>query len=87
MGKFQTARPFMATEIEAGPLTLEPLPGPFLPPLLLHRIGLSAKGHHPYLLAHAGVSRWRGAWFLHDVRKGVLLAWSRVHRVPLPTLP
>ena len=26
MGRFQTARPFMATEVEAGPLTLDPSP-------------------------------------------------------------
>lgn len=77
----------MATEVEAGPLTLQPHASPFLPPLLLPPILLSAQGHHSYFLAHAGESRQRGARFLHDAGKGVALAWNKLRHVPSPTLP
>lgn len=57
MGRFQAGRRFMATEVEAGPLTPQPHPSPFLPPHLLHPILLPGQAHHSYLLACMGESR------------------------------
>lgn len=72
---------------EIGPLTLQPYPGPVCPtsPSSTPHPASSPSPPSPPSCLHGRVEK--GAWFLHDVRKGALLAWSKVHRVPLPIPP
>ena len=55
MGRFQAGRPFLVTEVEAGPC--DPGPQSFSPFPFLYPILLPAQAHHSYLPAHMGESR------------------------------